>query len=141
MSMNMGLRAAMKSISLWRARNYGWPEITYGVDYTGLPITDRVAIDGMEQPFLYWIPSIAPSGMTFYDKDLFKGWKGDLLVSALAGQQLRRVDLEAGKVIRQETFLTELKPRFRNIITAPDGSIWVLTDEPEGKVLRLTPEK
>lgn len=123
---------------LVESRNYGWPEITYGVDYTGLPITDKVAADGMEQPLLYWIPSIAPSGMTFYDKDMFTGWKGDLLVSALAGQQLRRVDLEAGKVIRQETFLTELKTRFRNIITAPDGSIWVLTDEPEGKVLRLS---
>jgi glucose/arabinose dehydrogenase len=79
--------------------------------------------------------------MTYYDKELFKDWKGDLLVSALAGQQLRRVDLEAGKVIKQETFLTELKTRFRNIITAPDGSIWVLTDEQEGRILRLTPEE
>jgi len=121
-------------------KNYGWPKITYGVDYTGLPISDKVAMDGMEQPLLYWVPSIAPSGMTFYDKDLFKDWKGDLLVSALAGEQLRRVELEAGKVLRQETFLTELKTRFRNIITAPDGSIWVLTDEPEGRVLRLTPK-
>ena len=121
-------------------KNYGWPKITYGVDYTGLPISDKVAMDGMEQPLLYWVPSIAPSGMTFYDKDLFKNWKGDLLVSALAGKQLRRVEIKAGKVLRQETFLTELKTRFRNIITAPDGSIWVLTDEPQGRVLRLTPK-
>ncbi len=122
-------------------KNYGWPKITYGVDYTGLPISDKVAMAGMEQPLLYWVPSIAPSGMIFYDKDLFKDWKGDLLISALAGKQLRRVELKAGKVLRQETFLTELKTRFRNIITAPDGSIWVLTDEPEGRVLRLTPKK
>lgn len=121
-------------------KNYGWPKITYGVDYTGLPISNNVAMAGMEQPLLYWVPSIAPSGMTFYDKDLFKDWKGDLLVSALAGKQLRRVELKAGKVLRQETFLTKLKTRFRNIITAPDGSIWVLTDEPEGRVLRLTPK-
>jgi glucose/arabinose dehydrogenase len=121
-------------------KNYGWPKITYGVDYTGLPISNNVAMAGMEQPLLYWVPSIAPSGMTIYDKDLFKDWKGDLLVSALAGKQLRRVELEAGKVLRQETFLTELKTRFRNIITAPDGSIWVLTDEPDGRVLRLTPK-
>jgi aldose sugar dehydrogenase len=121
-------------------KNYGWPKITYGVDYTGLPISDNVAMAGREQPLLYWVPSIAPSGMTFYDKDLFKNWKGDLLVSALAGEQLRRVEIKAGKVLRQETFLTELKTRFRNIITAPDGSIWVLTDEPQGKVLRLTPK-
>ena len=122
-------------------KNYGWPKITYGVDYTGLPISDKVAMDGMEQPLLYWVPSIAPSGMTFYDKDLFADWKGDLLVSALAGEQLRRVELKAGKVLKQETFLTELKTRFRNITTAPDGSIWVLTDEPEGKVLKLTPKR
>jgi glucose/arabinose dehydrogenase len=122
-------------------KNYGWPKITYGVDYTGLPISDKVAMDGMEQPLLYWVPSIAPSGMTFYDKDLFADWKGDLLVSALAGEQLRRVKLKAGKVLNQETFLTELKTRFRNITTAPDGSIWVLTDEPEGKVLKLTPKR
>ena len=122
-------------------KNYGWPKITYGVDYTGLPISNKVAMAGMEQPLLYWVPSIAPSGMTFYDKDLFKNWKGDLLVSALAGKQLRRVEIKAGKVLRQETFLTELKTRFRNIITAPDGSIWVLTDEPQGRVLRLTPKK
>ena len=122
-------------------KNYGWPKITYGVDYTGLPISDKVAMDGMEQPLLYWVPSIAPSGMTFYDKDLFADWKGDLLVSALAGEQLRRVELKAGKVLKQETFLTELKTRFRNITTAPDGSIWVLTDEPEGRVLKLTPKK
>ena len=122
-------------------KNYGWPKITYGVDYTGLPISNKVAMAVMEQPLLYWVPSIAPSGMTFYDKDLFKDWKGDLLISALAGEQLRRVELKAGKVLRQETFLTELKTRFRNIITAPDGSIWILTDEPEGRVLRLTPKK
>jgi glucose/arabinose dehydrogenase len=122
-------------------KNYGWPKITYGVDYTGLPISDKVAMDGMEQPLLYWVPSIAPSGMTFYDKDLFADWKGDLLVSALAGEQLRRVELKAGKVLKQETFLTELKTRFRNITTAPDGSIWVLTDEPEGRVLKLTPKR
>ena len=122
-------------------KNYGWPKITYGVDYTGLPISDKVAMDGMEQPLLYWVPSIAPSGMTFYDKDLFANWKGDLLVSALAGEQLRRVELKAGKVLKQETFLTELKTRFRNIATAPDGSIWVLTDEPEGRVLKLTPKR
>ena len=122
-------------------KNYGWPKITYGVDYTGLPISDKVAMDGMEQPLLYWVPSIAPSGMTFYDKDLFADWKGNLLVSALAGEQLRRVELKAGKVLKQETFLTELNTRFRNITTAPDGSIWVLTDEPEGKVLKLTPKR
>ena len=123
-----------------KGKNYGWPKITYGVDYTGLKISDYVAMAGMEQPLLYWVPSIAPSAATFYDKDLFKDWKGDILVSALAGQQLRRVDMENGKVKKEETFLMDLKTRFRNIKTANDGSIWVLTDEPEGKILKLTPK-
>jgi aldose sugar dehydrogenase len=121
-------------------KNYGWPRITYGIDYSGLPISDKVALPGMEQPLVYWVPSIAPSGMTFYDHSLFKDWQGDLLVSALAGQQLRRVDLENGKVVKEETLLTELNTRLRQVVTAPDGAIWVLTDEENGKVLRLTPK-
>lgn len=121
-------------------KNYGWPKITYGVDYTGLPISDKVAMEGMEQPLRYWVPSIAPSAATFYNKDLFKNFKGDLIVSALAGQQLRHIDLENGKIVKEEVFLTEMDTRFRNIITAPDGSLWVLTDSPEGKVLRLSPK-
>ncbi len=110
-------------------KNYGWPKITYGGDYTGLPISDKVAMDGMEQPLLYWVPSIAPSGMTFYEKDLFADWQGDLLVSALAGEQLRRVELKAGKVLKQEAFLTELKTRFRNplplLLMAQSGGLRV----------------
>lgn len=121
-------------------KNYGWPKITYGIDYSGLPISDKVAMDGMEQPLIYWVPSIAPSAATFYNKDLFKNFKGDLLVSAMAGQQLRHIDLENGKVVKEEVFLTEMETRFRNIITAPDGSLWVLTDAPEGKILRLSPK-
>lgn len=128
-------------INILRAgRNYGWPKITYGIGYSGIKISDFVAMPGMEQPLLYWVPSIAPSAMTFYDGDLFPQFKGDLLVSALAGQQIRHVNLENGAVIQQTTLLTNLQTRFRNIAIAPDGSIWVLTDETEGKILRLTPK-
>jgi glucose/arabinose dehydrogenase len=122
-------------------RNYGWPVITYGVDYSGAPISLESKKAGMEQPLVYWVPSIAPSSMVVYTGDLFPAWKGDLLVTALAGQQLRRVDLENGQVKAQETYLTDREERYRDIIQAPDGSLIVLTDAPGGKVLRLTPGK
>ena len=128
-------------------KNYGWPIITYGIDYSGLPISDKTSQEGMEQPLVYWVPSIAPSSMTFYDKDLFPNFKGDLLVTALAGMQIRHIDLEMKdgnpnevKVIKEETLLGDMQTRFRNIVTAPDGYLWVLTDEPEGRVLRLSPK-
>ena len=120
-------------------KNYGWPVITYGVDYSGAPISMENKRDGMEQPLIYWVPSIAPSSMVLYTGSLFPEWKGDLLVSALAGQQIRRVDLENGAVKAQETLLAEREERYRAIIQAPDGSLIVLTDDPEGKVLRLSP--
>ncbi len=123
---------------LAQGKNYGWPKITYGIDYSGLKISDYVALPGMEQPITYWVPSIAPSSMLLYTGDMFPQFKGDLLVSALAGQQLRHVDLENGKIVKETVYLSELETRFRNVTQAPDGSIWILTDEPEGKVLRVS---
>jgi aldose sugar dehydrogenase len=121
-------------------RNYGWPVITYGRDYTGAQISPFTAKEGMEQPLVYWVPSIAPSGMTIVTKDLFPAWKGDLLVSALAGMQVRRVHLEGGKVTGQEVLFAEVGERFRDVVEAPDGSLYLLTDSAEGKVLRVTPK-
>ncbi len=117
--------------------NYGWPVITYGVDYSGLPISMRSAADGMEQPLVYWVPSIAPGGMAFYDGAMFPAWRGDLLVPALAGQHLRRVDLEGGTVQGQESLLAEREERYRQVIVAPDGALLLLTDAQESKVLRV----
>lgn len=117
--------------------NYGWPVITYGVDYSGLPISMRSAADGMEQPLVYWVPSIAPGGMAFYDGAMFPAWRGDLLVPALAGQHLRRVNLEGGAVQGQESLLAEREERYRQVVVAPDGALLLLTDAPEGKVLRV----
>ena len=93
----------------------------------------------MEQPLLYWVPSIAPSDMTLYDGDLFPDWKGDLLVSALVGMHVRRVDLEDGKVAGQEELFRELGQRIRGIRTAPDGGLYLLTDGDGGKVIRVDP--
>ncbi|MFZ4069562.1 MAG: PQQ-dependent sugar dehydrogenase [Caulobacterales bacterium] len=121
-------------------RNYGWPIITYGRDYTGAQISPFTARAGLEQPLVYWVPSIAPSGMTIVTKDLFPAWKGDLLVSALAGMQVRRVHLQGGKVESQEVLFGELGERIRDVAEAPDGSLYLLTDSAEGKVLRVTPK-
>ncbi|MBY0447236.1 MAG: PQQ-dependent sugar dehydrogenase, partial [Hyphomonadaceae bacterium] len=112
----------------------------YGIDYSGAPISRFTAKPGMEQPLLYWKPSIAPSSMIFYTGAAFPAWRGDLLVSALAGQHVRRVDLDEGGAIRGEQELfTELDARIRAVAQAPDGSLILLTDEPEGRVLRVRP--
>jgi aldose sugar dehydrogenase len=120
-------------------KNYGWPVITYGVDYSGAPISLKNKQDGMEQPITYWVPSIAPSGMALYTGEMFPAWKGDLLVTALAGQQLRRVNLDKGIVASQEVYLADRGERYRHVVQAPDGALLLLTDDGEGKVLRVTP--
>lgn len=120
-------------------KNYGWPVITYGVDYSGVPISLKNKQDGMEQPLTYWVPSIAPSGMAFYSGAMFPAWRGDLIVTALAGQHIRRVDIDNGRVVGQEIYLADRNERYRHVVQAPDGALLVLTDNDDGKVLRLTP--
>ena len=117
--------------------NYGWPAITYGINYNGTPITEEMTDDGMEQPILFWNPSIAPCGIDFYDGDQFPKWKNHLLVTALAFQQLRRVHIEQGRVIHQE-IIFEPGSRFRDVETGPDGLIYVALEEP-GRIVRLSP--
>lgn len=120
--------------------NYGWPAITYGVDYSGAVISDKTALPGMEQPVVYWDPSIAPSGMAFYDGDKFPEWKGDLFVGALAETHLRRLEIEGRKVVEQEVLLDTLGERIRDVRSGPDGFLYVVTDDSRnGRVLRLEP--
>jgi len=120
--------------------NYGWPVITYGVDYSGAIISPYKEKEGMEQPLTYWVPSIAPSGMTLYSGQTFPQWRGDLLISALAGSHVRRVDMENGAVVGQQELFAELGERIRDVAEAPDGSLILLTDADPGKVLRVTPK-
>lgn len=120
--------------------NYGWPAITCGTDYDGTAISDLTAKQGMEQPVLHWTPSIAPSGMAFYEGDKFPHWKGDLFVGALKDRHLRRIDLDGDKVVRQEILLKELRARIRDVRSGPDGFLWVLTDAPDGKLIRIEPK-
>ena len=122
-------------------KNYGWPVIGYGVDYSGAKIHEATAKAGMEQPIKYWVPSIAPSGMAFYTADLFPAWKGNLFVGALAGQMLVRLELDGEKVTREERLLANLGERIRDVRQGPDGAIWLLTDAGNARVLRVTPAK
>jgi aldose sugar dehydrogenase len=120
-------------------RNYGWPVITYGMDYSGAKIGVGTAKAGMEQPVYYWDPSIAPSGMAFYTGNLFPEWKGNMLVGALRGQALHRLVLDGEKVVGEEVLLRDLGERIRDVRSGPDGALWLLTDSPDGRVLRLVP--
>lgn len=119
-------------------KNYGWPIIIYGIEYPGGPVGDGVtAKEGMEQPAYYWDPVIAPGDMTFYKGDLFP-WKGDLLVSGLASNAIVRLELDGEKVIGEERVLKG-EGRIRDIQEAADGALWVITDDSNGKLLRVTP--
>jgi len=120
-------------------KNYGWPAITYGIDYSGDIISDKTEAPGMEQPVVYWDPSIAPSGMAYYDGDKFPKWQGNLFVGALAHMHLRRLEMKDNKVVVQEKLLEDLEERIRDVVTGPDGYIYILTDNDEGRVLRLEP--
>jgi glucose/arabinose dehydrogenase len=122
-------------------RNYGWPVITYGRDYNGRRIGDGEAREGMEQPVYYWDPVIAPSGMIFYTSDRIPGWRGSILVGGLASQALVRLVLQNGKVVREERHLGSLGERIRDVQQGPDGHLYLLTDSPNGQVLRVLPAR
>jgi glucose/arabinose dehydrogenase len=120
--------------------NYGWPKITYGVDYSGAIISDKKEAPGMEQPVVQWTPSIAPSGMAFYEGDKIAAWKGDLFVGALGLTHLRRIKLSGDRVAEQEVLLEDMGERIRDVRSGPDGFLYLVTDHPRnGRVLRLEP--
>ncbi|MFL5085426.1 MAG: PQQ-dependent sugar dehydrogenase [Xanthobacteraceae bacterium] len=119
-------------------KNYGWPVIGYGIDYSGAKIHESTHKAGMEQPIKYWVPSIAPSGMAFYTGDLFTSWRGNLFVGALAAHMLVRLELEGEKVTKEERLLQDLRERIRDVRQGPDGALWLLTDSSSGRILRVT---
>lgn len=121
--------------------NYGWPVITYGIDYSGVKIGEGTAKAGMEQPLFYWDPSIAPSGAAFYTGERWPSWKNSLFVGALAGQMLIRLSTQGEKVTGEERLLTNLGERIRDVRQGPDGFIYLLSDDSNGKVLRVRPAR
>tara|TARA_Y100000590_G_scaffold468091_1_gene649359 strand:+ start:1942 stop:3066 length:1125 start_codon:yes stop_codon:yes gene_type:complete len=122
-----------------KGKNYGWPAITYGIDYSGALISPFQKKEGMEQPIKYWVPSIAPSGMAFYEGELFPTWKGNLFISGLVPGDVRRIVLKGNEVVQEEILFNELKSRIRNVVSAPDGSLVLATDSRRGKLIRVIP--
>lgn len=122
-------------------KNYGWPVITYGVDYSGAKIGIGTKAPGMEQPVHYWDPSIAPSGLLFYTGSVYPGWKDSLFTGSLKFGALVRLTLNGDAVTQEERLLQDLGERIRDVRQGPDGLIYLLTDSPEGRVLRLNPVK
>lgn len=120
-------------------KNYGWPVISYGVHYSGAKIGVGQEAEGFEQPLWYWDPSIAPSGLDVYDGDMFAGWRGNLLVGALKYQMLVRLVVEDGEIVDEERLFTRKLGRIRDVAVFSDGSVYLLTDESDGRLLRVTP--
>ena len=127
-----------------KGKDYGWPTIAYGIEYRGGPITGGITErEGMEQPIYYWDPVIAPSGMVFYTGDLFPAWKGDLFIGGLETRNLVRLTLNGERVTGEERLLTDLQPqreRIRDVRQGPEGALYVVTDSPKGRVLKLVPK-
>ncbi len=120
-------------------KNYGWPVITYGVDYSGARIGEGTTKQGMEQPVYYWDPVIAPSGMAFYTGDAFRGWKGSVLIGSLRPGLLVRLTIAGGRVTREERTLDDLGERIRDVRQGPDGLVYLVTDSSNGRILRVSP--
>jgi aldose sugar dehydrogenase len=120
-------------------KNYGWPVISYGLEYSGFKIGEGAAKEGMEQPVYFWDPVIAPSGLQFYTGDAYPAWKGNLFIGSMQPGALVRLELADGKVTREERYLGELGERIRDVKQGPDGLLYLLTDSPNGRVLRVVP--
>jgi glucose/arabinose dehydrogenase len=126
-------------------RNYGWPLVTYGKDYDGTPISEETSRPDLEPPLMYWVPSIAISGLSFYTGDKFPEWRGNAFVGSMMAGRIRwtghiqRLTFEEGRPIQREPILIELRQRIRDVRPGPDGYLYVLTDQNPGVILRLEP--
>ena len=118
--------------------NYGWPVITYGLDYNGAYVSPFTEMEGMRQPLHVWTPSIAPSGLTVYEGALFPRWQGDLFVGALVDRDVRRLDVEGGEIVGEEVLFGEIGERIRDVATGPDGAIYILAEGEPGTLWRVT---
>jgi glucose/arabinose dehydrogenase len=120
--------------------NYGWPVATHGMDYIGARISPFETYEGMTEPDLFWTPSIAPSGLAYYDGDAFPDWQGDLLVGGLAIVGLHHVEVEDGRASVASRVVPQIAERIRDVRTGPDGLVYLLTDSEQGRLLRLRPD-
>jgi aldose sugar dehydrogenase len=137
-----GVRGGDEINVVEKGKNYGFPVIGYGREYTGKPINgDKTFQTGMEQPVYFWTPDIAPAGIAFYSGKLFPAWQGDLFVAELVGRSLVRLVLNGERVVAEERLLTDLNARIRGVNEGPDGALYVLTDGNGGKILKLVPKR
>jgi glucose/arabinose dehydrogenase len=122
-----------------KSKDYGWPTIGYGEEYSGEPIHKSTQAPGLEQPVYYWDPVISPGALLIYSGKLFPEWKGNFLVAGLSSKAIIRLELKDDRVVGEERLLTDRKDRMRDVMEGPDGAIYVLTDGSDGKLLKLTP--
>ena len=125
-----------------KGRNYGWPLVSYGVNYNGTPVGNgKATMEGVTDPVWHWTPSIAPSGMAFYTGDLIPGWKGSLFNGALKFELLSRLEIKGDKGIKEERLLRNMQERIRDVRQGPDGALYLLTDNSSGRILRIVQAK
>ncbi|MET0343216.1 MAG: PQQ-dependent sugar dehydrogenase [Polyangiales bacterium] len=136
----MGPRGGDELNLVERGKDYGWPVIGYGEEYTGQRIHDKTQAKGMEQPVYYWDPVISPSGLTIYAGSLFPEWKGNFFIGGLSSKALVRLVVENDRVVGEERLLQNENARIREVVEGPDGALYVLTDDPAGKLLKITPK-
>ena len=135
----MGPRGGDELNLVLAGKDYGWPTIGYGEEYSGKAIHEATQGPGMEQPVYYWDPVISPSGMVVYSGQLFPEWRGHLFVGGLSSQALVHLVVKDDRVVGEERLLTELGERIREVVQGPDGALYLLTDASDGKVLEVRP--
>ncbi len=138
-SLEHGPRGGDEANIIRAGRNYGWPVVTHGVNYSGTGISDRTSAPGMEDPIRVWTPVISPSGIAFYDADAFPEWRRSLFVAALNQPGLVRLTTDGDRITGEERLLFDRRIRMRDVLVAQDGAVLVLTDEARGRILRLAP--
>jgi glucose/arabinose dehydrogenase len=136
----MGPRGGDELNLIARGKDYGWPTIGYGEDYSGEPLHEKTQAPGMEQPVYYWDPVISPSGLTIYSGSLFPEWKGNFLIGGLSSKALVRLAVKGDRVTGEERLLTEMDARIREVVQGPEGAVYLLTDDSDGKLLKLVPD-
>jgi aldose sugar dehydrogenase len=134
----MGPRGGDELNLIERGKNYGWPLVSYGMNYDGVPIASHTTRPEFQKPMLYWTPIIAPAGLTFYSGSLFPQWKGSAFIGALEGESLVRVSFDGGTPRQADRW--NLGHRIRDVVAGPDGALWIVEDEKNGRLLRLTPK-